>query len=174
MKDQRLNEKLKELDNKDLETSWSQRELWEAVESKMEGKKGKQRFLPSQWKALPWAAIVLLGLSMYWWSIQEETTHIEVVEVMVNAELPVRTESYKQLVEGKDFILEACRKELEVCESPPFQQLYEELSRIEEEKVLLAQAVKQYGADEVATRAMIQLENAESAITSQLVSMIII
>lgn len=173
MKDQNLTEKFKELDKIDLETSWSKEDLWEAVEFKMAGQKKSRQFSMTGWKALPWAAIVFFALGSYWWS-NEESTQVKVVEIVVNTEVTEGIERDDSLEEGKDFILEACRKQLDVCTSPSFQVLFTELTRIEEEKDLLSEAVRHYGADEVATRALIQLENAESSLTSQLVSMIVI
>ncbi|MDW3196680.1 MAG: hypothetical protein R8G66_30160 [Cytophagales bacterium] len=171
-----LNKKLESLNQVDLETSWSRDDLWEAIESKMEDQKPRRRFLTEGWRTLPWAAaaMVLITLGLFWWSTQPVSDVIEVVEIETIGDPILEMESEVQLAEGKLFIHEACRKELEICESPTFIQLYRELNQIEEEKTLLAEAVKQYGADEIATRAMIQLENAESSITSQLVSMIVI
>lgn len=173
MKDQNLTEKLKELDKVDLETSWSKENLWDAVELKMAGQKKSRQFSMTGWKALPWAAIVFFAFGSYWWS-NEGSTQVKVVEVVVNSEVTKGIEMDDSLEEGKNFILEACRKQLDICTSPSFKVLFAELTRIEEEKDLLSEAVRNYGLDEISTKALIQLENAESSLTSQLVSMIVI
>lgn len=171
-----FDKKLEELNQVDLETSWSREDLWEAIESKMEDQNPRRRFLTDRRQVIPWAtaAMVLFALGMTWWLQRPISNSIEIVEVEVINDPILEIDGDDQLAEGKIFIQEACQKELEICESPTFIQLYQELNQIEEEKTLLAEAVKQYGADEIATRAMIQLENAESSITSQLVSMIVI
>ncbi len=174
MKDRNFAEKLKELDHIDLETSWSDKDLWDTIETHLDEQQGNRRFLTVGWKTLPWAAVILFTLGLYWWSSTTESGNIEVVAIEVPGDPIIGIQSNDHLTEGKNFILDACQKELEVCTSPSFILLYEELSRVEEEKILLAETVRQYGADEIATRALIQLENAESSITSQLVSMILI
>lgn len=174
MKDQDIKTKLRQLDLVDLETQWSKDELWDAVELKVSGGTESRHFSIRQWQALPWAAMILFALGIYWWSSNETLPKVEVVEIVVNSAESDAIENDESLQEGKNFILQVCQKELDVCASPSFQVLYTELTRIEEEKQMLAEAVKQYGADEIATRALIQLENAESTLTSQLISMIVI
>lgn len=174
MKDKNLSDKLKELDQVDLETSWSEKDLWDTIESRLEEQNDPRRLRTIGLNALPWAALVLFALGLYWWSSASEPGTIEVVAIEVETDLVIDLTNDDHLTEGKNFILEACRKEMEICDSPSFLMLYEELSRIEEEKILLSETVKQYGADEIVARALIQLENAESSITSQLISMIVI
>lgn len=174
MKDPKIADRINALDPVDLDTSWSKEQLWEAIESKMDDQKSNHRFLNIGWKALPWAAMFLFALGVYWFSSNTTSNAIKVVSMEAQVE-PIRIiERNDQLIEGKNFIQEACKKELDICSTPSFVILHDELSRIEDEKMLLSETVRQYGADEITTRALIQLENAESSITSQLISMIVI
>lgn len=172
MKPEDLKKKLDDLDEASLETSWSKEELWHAVESRLSDHKKRRRLSKAAPAAWPWAAVVLLAIGFYWWSAKDPAIKLETESVVAFDETSDDFRKNDELSEGKQLIHETCSKQLEICDSPQFISLYQELLEIEEEKSLLEELVGQYGSDEVAIRALIQLENAESSITGKLISLI--
>ena len=172
MRPEELKERLEELKEADLETSWSKEELWASVEARLSKPKSRHRYLKRGVSTLPWAAVVLCAIGFYWWSNTSPAIQVETESFAVFSESADDFVAYAPLSEGKQLIYETCNKQLEICESPQFKNLYQELLQIEKEKVLLLSMVEQYGSDEIAIKALIQLENAESSITSKLISLI--
>ena len=172
MNPNKLKAKLKELGEEDLLTSWSKEELWTSVEARLARQHTNSPFFHVGRIALPWAAAVLFSVGIYWWSSKNPEVQLATETV---AELDLLDEDFEvnaDLSEGKELIHETCTKQLEICQSAEFKNLYEELLQIEEEKILLEVIVEQYGSDETAIKAMIQLENVESSITGKLIALI--
>ena len=173
MMDEGVRKKLKELEELDLHSSWCNDDLWSDIELQLdESKKGKRRYLNVLINTIPWAAILIMAAGVYFWS-GHRTSEIEIEEVMVENQIDTDFYGDELLAEGKDFINEACSKQLEICQSDQFKVLYEELIFIEEEKKSIQILVDQYGSDETSTMALIELENAESSVTSELISLIV-
>jgi len=172
MKPEALRKKLEKLDEKHLETTWSKEELWGSIGSQLPQKKSKHRFFEVATRALPWAAIVLFTLGFFWLSRNGDEINVEVETIAYEDDVTDVFEADPELDEGKELIYETCRKQLEICESDQFKHLFEELQQLEEEKSGLLIMVEQYGSDEVAIKALIELENAESSITGKLISLI--
>ena len=172
MTPEELKKKLDQLPETELETSWSKEDLWDSLESQLSKSTGKHRFLHAGLRVLPWAAAVLFTIGMYWWTIKEPTIKIETESMSPIQESSMDLTETGQLDEGKQLIRETCDKQLEVCSTPQFKSLYSELLQIEEEKYLLSGIIDQYGSDEISTKALIELQNAESSITSKLIALI--
>lgn len=172
MRPEELKEKLETLNEANLETPWSKEELWDSVASQLSNHKPQHKFLDVGLRALPWAAVVLCTIGFYWWSTEDPTIELETKPITLVEESLDPFQLGDQLEEGKQLIREACGKQLDICESPKFKSLYQELLQIEEEKSLLLGLVAQYGSDEIAIKALIQLENAESSVTGKLISLI--
>ncbi|MEM9339265.1 MAG: hypothetical protein AAGA66_11090 [Bacteroidota bacterium] len=150
------------------QTSWSQEELWRSIESGLDGE--SKRRIPFSFLRL--AASIVMVLGLLWWFADRNKITLEKEPLTEYRQDDASFSSIDVLSEGKRFITEACLKQLAICTSPSFKVLYAELIQVEEEKIALKEIVNQYGQDEASTKALIQLKNAESSITSELISMI--
>ena len=172
MKETVLKKKLSELDSVETKTDWSESDLWNSIQEKMELAESKPAMKLSYQKVLPWAAILIAMVGFYFLS-ESGASPVIVTSETVEFSFDFQWNDDLDLEEGKAFIAESCDKELDICLSPNFQSVYQELQQIELDKEALKSMVEQYGVDELSAKAIIELENVESELTSQLISMIL-
>jgi hypothetical protein len=165
-----LQRKFKDANSIVEQTTWSKEDLWNSIERNLDNKSSRNHILRK--RILPWAAIILLGLSALFYSELKPDTY-ESIEITVAPQIEQILIENAQTQEGKAFIDESCKKQLKVCESPNFLSLSTHLDKIDTERASLLEMMSRYGKDDVMMKALIELENAEAEITSKMIKIIL-
>jgi hypothetical protein len=169
-KENHLQRKFKDADSIVEQTTWSKEDLWNSIERNLDNKSSRNHIFRK--RILPWAAIILLGLSALFYSQLRSSTY-ESLEISVAPQIEQILMENTQTQEGKAFINESCTKQLNVCKSPNFLSLSTHLDKIDTEREGLLEMMSRYGKDDVMMKALIELENAEAEITSKMIKIIL-
>lgn len=170
MKEEWLKSKVERFEEDMSYSSGVEEELWGLIESKRSPKKKQLN--------LNWisgiAASLLLGTALIYFISNSKIESGETLSFSIEEEIDTSSPKGENsdLVLAKELISSQCAQVAEVCKSPEFIELQNELSLLETEIIDLENMISQYGEDDLLIQSKIKIENHKSEITQKMIQII--
>ena len=161
-----IHEKVRSLDPSYPQLSWGEEELWQAVNSKL-----NKSHRPWRWGYMA-AAVTLVALLLARVFIAESPGVTYEVSKEEDYNIPAMDPGEHLNSEAMEFIQSACLKELDICKTPEFIELKEQLDEVEKEIAELEAMIGKYGPGPAFISSKMKIENFRSEIMFQLVQVI--
>ena len=168
-----LREKVTSLDTMP-ELSWNEEDLWQTLQSELEHQHPKKsRVRTILWPSLA-AAVSIVAIAFVKVFIADPAgATITYTHYMEDAGTGMLDENGAGPDEDAQELIESmCLSDLEICKTPEFIELKDQLDEAAEEIENLDQMIAMYGEDPVLTRSKTEVENFKSEIMYQLIQII--
>ncbi|TRX61758.1 hypothetical protein FNH22_02980 [Fulvivirga sp. M361] len=167
-----LREKVTSLDSMP-ELSWNEDDLWQTLQSEL----GYQNLKKSRGRTMLWssiaAAVSIVTVVFIKVFIADPGATITYTHYVEDAETAMLDENEAGSDEGARELIESmCLSDLEICKTPEFIELKDQLDEVAEEIESLDQMIAMYGEDPALARSKTEIENFKSEIMYQLIQII--
>ncbi|MEL6559446.1 MAG: hypothetical protein AAFQ94_14745 [Bacteroidota bacterium] len=166
--DKILREKIRSLDQVRPPINWSDEQLWDQIAQESKGR--NQLF----WWSVAAAIALLITAGSYLYLSNYLTSEDLSYSTEISQELPeTPTDVGGSETEAMEFIKSECLHLADICKSPEFQSLSDELIELESEMIEIDQMIEKYGEDPSFIASKAQVEGMMSEITNQLIQMVL-
>lgn len=166
--DKILKEKIRSLDHVRPPVSWSDEQLWDQISQE------NKRSNPLSWWSVAAAVAVLITAGFYLFVSNYLASENLSYSTEISQQLPeTLVDENNSESEAMEFIKSECLHWADICKSPEFQSLSDELSELESEMIEIDQMIEKYGEDPAFIASKAQVEGMMSEITNQLIQMVL-